>query len=153
MSDDRERNKAAVHVHFSAMSSGDYSKLEAVYDPAARNYATAPYEATSPAGGRPMGPAAIRQTMEWLRDGMPDLNVEIEELVAEGDQVVAWVRVTGTPNGKTGPMPLAGARTDVQHAHRFSLRDGRITGHWAVRDDLLAMVQSGVITPPGRPAS
>ncbi len=37
-------------------------------------------------------------------------------------------------------------------AHRFRLRDGRIVAHWAVRDDLRAMIQSGVIRPPLPPA-
>lgn len=153
MGDDRERNKEAVRAHFAAMSTGDYSQLERFYDPTARNQAAAPFEETVPPGGRPMGPADIRATMEWLRAGMPDLNVEIEELIAEGDQVVAWVRVTGTPTGGTGPMPQTGQRTDVEHAHRFRLRDGRIVAHWAIRDDLRAMVQSGVVRRPTTPAS
>lgn len=129
------------------MSSGDYSVLERIYDPTARNYAMAPFEETCPPDGRPMGPPEIRETMKWLRSGMEDLNAEVEELIAEGDQVDAWVRVTGTPNGKTGPMQ-AGARTDARHVHRFRFRDGRIVAHWAVRDDLRALIQSGVIKPP-----
>ena len=153
MNDDRERTKEAVRAHFAAMSSGDYSALERIYDPAGRNYAATPFEESVPVGGRPMGPADIRQTMEWLRQSMEDLNMEIEDLIAEGDQVVAWVRATGTPSGKGGPLPQAGVRTDVYHAHRFRLRDGRIVGHWAVRDDLRAMIQSGVVKPPRAPAS
>ncbi len=152
MKDDRERNKEAVRAHFAAMSSGDYSALERIYDPAGRNYAAAPFEESVPPDGRPMGPADMRRTMEWLRGGMPDLNTTIEELIAEGDQVVAWARSSGTPNGRTGPVPQAGARTDVYQAHRFRLRDGRIVGHWAVRDDLRMMIQTGVIKPPRPPA-
>ena len=153
MSDERERNKKAVRAHFAALSSGDYSALERIYDPGARNYAAAPFEDNVPVDGRPMGPADMRRTMEWLRGGMEDLKTDIEELIAEDDQVDAWVRSTGTPNGRTGPMPQAGARTDVYQVHRFRLHDGKIIGHWAVRDDLRMMIQSGVIKPPPRPSA
>jgi predicted ester cyclase len=73
--------------------------------------------------------------------------VEIEDLVADGDQIVAWIRMTGA----RGPGQIGGASADFRHAHRFRLRDGRIVEHWAIRDDLRAMIQGGIISPPGRP--
>jgi hypothetical protein len=82
----------------------------------------------------------------------PDLNVEIEDLVAEGDRVVAWVRTTGTMTGSGGPIQASGRTVDFRHAQRFRLRDGRIMEHWAVRDDLRAMIQAGVVTPPPGPS-
>ena len=77
--------------------------------------------------------------------------MEIEELLAEDDQVVAWVRMRGTMTGPRGPVPGSGRVVDFRHAQRFRLRDGRIIEHWAVRDDLRAMIQAGVVTPPERP--
>jgi len=73
----------------------------------------------------------------------PDLRAELEELLADGDQVVASIRMTGTEPG--------GRRVDFRHAQRFRLRDGLIVEHWAVRDDLRARVQAGVVTPPVPP--
>jgi hypothetical protein len=31
--------------------------------------------------------------------------------------------------------------------------DGRLAEHWATRDDLLTMLQLGVVKPPGRKAA
>jgi predicted ester cyclase len=103
------------------------------------------------AGGRQALRAdQARESFEWLRTGSPDLHVVVEDLLAEGDQVVAWIRMTGTQTGSRGPIPPTGRAFDFHHAHRFRLRDGRIVEHWAVRDDLRAVAQAGVVTPPSR---
>jgi predicted ester cyclase len=104
-----------------------------------------------PAEGKPYGPAETRETLTSLRTGAPDLAAEIEHLLAEDDQVVAWVRMTGTMTGLLGPASASGRHVDFHHAHRFRLRDGLIVEHWAVRDDLRGMIQARVVMPPGRP--
>jgi len=146
-------NKAAVLAHFSALQSGDFSVLPIVHSESGRNHAQAPFDTSTWAPeGVPFGPDEVQGTFEWLRRGMPDLAVEVEALVAEDDQVIAWVRLTGTQSGPDGPAPATGGRVDFRHAHRFRLKDGRVVEHWAVREDLRALIQSGVITPPARPS-
>ncbi len=153
MSEVQARNKEVVRTHFAALASGDAEAFAATHDPDGRNHAPAPFDLSEwPSEGKPFGPAEARETLAWLRTGSPDLNVEIEELLAEDDQVVAWVRVTGTLTGPRGPVPGSGRVVDLRHAHRFRLRDGRIIEHWAVRDDLRAMIQAGVVAPPERPS-
>jgi predicted ester cyclase len=142
-------NKEVVRRHFSALSAGDADAFAATHDPDGVNHAPAPFDLSDwPAEGKPFGPAEARETLAWLRAGSPDLNVDLEELIAEGDQVVAWVRMTGTMSGQRGPVPATRRPIDFRHAQRFRLRDGRIVEHWAVRDDLRAMIQAGVVTPP-----
>ena len=143
MSVDLEANKALIRRHFRALGEGDVDAFAATHASGGRNHAAGPFDSSVwPPEGKPFGPAEARETFDWLRGMSPDLTVEIEDLLAEGDQVVAWIRMTGTRPG--GPV-------DFRHAHRFRVRDGLVVEHWAVRDDLLAMVQSGVVTPPGRP--
>jgi predicted ester cyclase len=146
------RNKDVVRAHFAALARGDADAFADTHHPQGRNHAPAPFDLSEwPPEGRPFGPAEARETLEWLRAGSPDLNVEIESLLAEDDQVVAWVRMTGTRTGPRGPVPAIGHPVDFHHAQRFRLRDGKIVEHWAVRDDLRAMVQAGVVMPPGPP--
>ena len=154
MSGDLDRNKDVIRAHFAALSSGDYAALESIHHPEGRNHAPGPFDVSAwPPEGKLFGPAEVRATFDWLRASAPDLKVEIEDLVAEGDEVIAWLRMTGTQTGSGGPMPPTGRQVDFHHAHRFRLRDGRIVEHWAVRDDLRAMLQTGVVSPPGRPDS
>jgi len=148
---EQDRNKDVVRAHFAALSSGDADAFADTHDPHGLNHAPAPFDLSDwPPEGRPFSPAEARETLAWLRAGSPDLHVEIEDLIAEGDQIVAWIRMTGTMTGSRGALPAGGQPIDFHHAQRFRLRDERIVEHWAVRDDLRAMIQAGVVTPPGR---
>ena len=149
-----EANKEVVRIHFAALNTGDPEAFAATHDPAGRNHAPAPFDLSEwPAEGKPFGPAEARQTFGYLRGSMPDLHVDIEDLIAEGDEVVAWIRMTGTQSGSGGPVPAPGRAVDFHHAQRFRIRDGLIVEHWAVRDDLRAMLQGGVVAMPGRPSA
>jgi hypothetical protein len=144
-------NKAAVLVHFAALRTGDFSLLETIHAETGRNHAQSPFDLSLwPAEGVPFGPREVQGTFEWLRRAMPDLEVEVESLIAEADEVIAWIRLKGTQTGQDGPTPSTGRRVDFRHAHRFRLENGSIVEHWAVRDDLRALIQAGVISPPGR---
>ncbi|MDQ6709348.1 MAG: ester cyclase [Candidatus Dormibacteraeota bacterium] len=147
---DVESNKAVVREHFKALASGDFSDLERIHHPDGRNHAPASFDLSDwPSEGKPFGPEEAKATFEWLRVGFPDLMVTIEDLISEDDRVVARIRLVGTQTGSVGPLPPSGRKTDVEHIHIFRLDGGRIIEHWAVREDLKGMLQTGVISPPG----
>jgi ketosteroid isomerase-like protein len=141
--DERDRNKAVIKALAAALAAGDAEAFAGLHGEGV-NHAPAPFDVTDwPPEGKPFGPAEARETLAYIRSFSPDLEVELEELLGEGDQVVAWLRFRGTtPTGR---------RVDFHHAQRFRMRDGLIVEHWAVRDDLRGMVQAGVVTPPGPP--
>ena len=102
--------------------------------------------------GRVHGPSHAREVVEWLKAQFPDLEMTIEALVADGDTVAARVRSAGTNRGRLGGVaPPTNKRFDAQQTHWYRVADGRLCEHWATRDDLSAMVQLGVIRPPGPP--
>ncbi len=91
----------------------------------------------------------MRGTVEWLTAQFPDLAFEIEAIVADGDLVVARVRSRGTNLGRlNGFLPPSGKPFDYAQSHWFRVADGKLAEHWATRDDLTAMLQLGVVTPP-----
>lgn len=50
----------------------------------------------TPARGQPPGVDGIRDGLAWLRAAAPDLRLEVEQVLAEGDRVVGRWTVTGT---------------------------------------------------------
>ena len=114
-------------------------------------HALAPFGEQEP--GAVPGPEHLAETAGWLREQFPDVRMEIEKLVSEGDMVAVLVRSEGTNLGKiNGVIPPTGRRFASRQSHWFRVQDGLLAEHWATRDDLLTMVQLGVIPRPGGPA-
>ncbi len=82
----------------------------------------------------------------------PDLRMEIEDVVANGDKVVGRVRYTATNRGAFMGMPATGKSVDVQLIDIFRFGDdGLVHEHWGVMDALAMMQQLGAV-PAGPPA-
>jgi predicted ester cyclase len=148
-----EANKTLVRRYFDELF--NQRSLDRVDEIVAQDYfehALAPFGQTEP--GRVIGPDIMRQTVPWLTNQFPDIEMTIEALVSEGDLVVARVLSEGTNLGRlNGLMPPTGKRFSARQSHWFRVEGDRLAEHWATRDDLPAMIQLGVIQPPGRPQS
>jgi predicted ester cyclase len=145
-----EANKELVRRHFEDIwNRKDLAVADELMAQDYLEHALAPFGQAEP--GRVNGPAAMRQTAEWLLAQFPDLHMTIEAMVAEGDTVA--VRVPegtnlGPPNRVVPPI---GKRFAARQSHWFRVADGKLAEHWATREDPVAMLQLGVVQPPGRP--
>ncbi len=91
------------------------------------------------------GVQAVKEVFATLHRAFPDLHVTIEDLIEEGDKVVARHTVTGTHQGEYMGLPPTGK--SVTYSEIFILRfvNGRIAETWGVVDVLSQMRQLGVI--------
>jgi predicted ester cyclase len=72
--------------------------------------------------------------------------MEIVELIAEGDKVVAHFRCAGTHKGQWLGQPPTGRRfEDVDEIYIFEVRDGRLVDAVAVEDNLTRLRQLGLL--------
>src|SRR5262249_31315803 len=78
----------------------------------------------------------------------PDYHVEIQEVVAEGDRVVARVEFTGTNTGPFNGQPPTHNKLVFNTADFFRIADGKIAEHWDVVNRLPLMMALGQIQPP-----
>jgi steroid delta-isomerase-like uncharacterized protein len=82
----------------------------------------------------------------------PDLRMDVEDVVADGDKVVARVRYTATNRGAFMGMPATGRGVAVELIDMFRFgADGLVHEHWGVMDALAMMQQLGAV-PAGAPA-
>jgi len=81
----------------------------------------------------------------------PDTRMEVQDIVASGDKVVARVRYMGTNRGAFMGAPATGRTIDVQLIDIFRFGDdGLAREHWGVMDQLTMMQQLG-LAPAGPP--
>jgi predicted ester cyclase len=146
-------NKELVRRHFEEFfSRRNLAVAEELLAEDYLEHAVAPFGQAEP--GLVDGPVAMRETAEWLLAQFPDLHMRIEAMVAEGDTVAVRVFAEGTNLGPlNGVVPPTGKRFAARQSHWFRIEGGRLAEHWATREDLVAMLQLGVVQPPARPAS
>ena len=89
------------------------------------------------------GPAGFLATSQWLRKAFSGLRFELHEIVGEGGLLMAAATMTGEHTGTFNGIEPTGQRINHKQVHIFTVVDGRITLHRAVRDDLGLLLQLG----------
>ena len=77
--------------------------------------------------------------------GMPDWHTEIDELIAEGDKVVARITMTGTHTGDFWGIPATGKRVEFTGIYVVRIANGKIVEHWGEEDGVSLLQQLGVL--------
>jgi len=99
--------------------------------------------------GFPAGAAGVKQMATTYRSAFPDMRITIEDLIAEGDKVVARWSGTGTHRGELMGIPATGKRVTVTGIGIDRFAGGKIVEHWENFDQLGMMQQLGVVPAPG----
>ena len=97
-----------------------------------------------PPGAAP-GVEGMKQMMGEFFAAFPDLNVTIDQLIAEGDIVVGRMTNTGTHQGDLMGIAPTGKRVTFSEIHMVRIENGKAVEHWGNSDDLGMMQQLGVI--------
>ena len=87
------------------------------------------------------GIEGYKHLVRWLHTAMPDLRNDIENIIAEGDEVATFVTFSGAHIGPLRDLAATGRQVSVKHAHWYRLADGKVAETWSVRDDLGMMQQ------------
>ena len=98
--------------------------------------------------GVPQGKGAPRAMMTMMRGAFPDFHARVEELLEDGDKVIARARMSGTHQGEYMGIPPTGRKFDIAAIDIIEFRDGKGVAHWGVMDMAGMMVQLGVGGPP-----
>jgi steroid delta-isomerase-like uncharacterized protein len=102
------------------------------------------------AGGQVIkqGPAGVIELVKAWRTGFPDGHMTIDDLIAEGDKVVARTTWRGTHNGEFNGIPPTGNYVTVTSIGIDRIQDGKIVEGWGELDMLGMMQQLGAIPSP-----
>jgi steroid delta-isomerase-like uncharacterized protein len=99
----------------------------------------------NPAPGHEPTLAGFKQKVAAFRAVFPDLEVDLQDIVASGDTVATrWV-VTGSLQQEFMGITASGQTVRVEGMNFYRLKDGRVTDIWTQFDGVAMMQQLGAI--------
>ena len=138
-----EENKAIVRRSYEEIiNTGDFDRAEEFFTPNFVEHEQVPGLEGSP------GLEGFKQSFSMLRRAFPDLRMDVQDMIAEGDKVVAHVSVHGTHQGEFMGMPPTGNQIEITATDIFRLEGGKIAEHWGNSDTLGMVQQLGAMPPP-----
>jgi len=88
---------------------------------------------------------AAKRWVEPFQSAFPDFEMEIADLIAEGDKVVAHFRCSGTHRGQWLGVPATGRRFErINEIYIFEVRGGKLISALGVEDNLTRIRQLGI---------
>lgn len=120
-----ERNKALVRRLLADADRGDVDVVAAYYAPSYVDHTPSPIRRLAP------GLEGVRQAFAIFRRAFPDIRHTIEDLVAEGDKVVARISAHATHAGDLFGHPATGKVVTLTGITIYRIVDGRIAERWS----------------------
>jgi steroid delta-isomerase-like uncharacterized protein len=91
------------------------------------------------------GPEGLRQTVAAYRGGFPDINIAIDDQVAEGDRVVTRWTARGTHDGDLWGIAPTAKQATVTGITIDRIEGGKIVESWTNWDTIGLLQQIGVV--------
>ena len=137
-----EKNKALIRrFHDEVINKGNLELIDDLCAPSLVDHA-APQ-------GSPSGTEGVKQMISMFRAAFPDVNSTVEDLIAEGDKVVARFTFRGTHKGEFMGIAPTGVQIEVTGIEINRIVAGKCVEHWENFDMLGMMQQLGVVPRPG----
>jgi steroid delta-isomerase-like uncharacterized protein len=139
-----ERNKALIlRLWDESVNKGNLAVIDELVAPH--------YAADDPVSAEPpRGPAAAKRVVTLFRTAFPDIQFTADEVIAEGNRVVARWTARGTHRGPFLGVPPTGRTVTLRIVDILTVEEGKLTGMWALFDRLDVLQQLGVqVSLPG----
>jgi predicted ester cyclase len=95
--------------------------------------------------GIPPGLEGAKAAHRIMLAGFPDYQTIIEDIISEGDKVVARIKMTGTHTGEFMSIPPTGKRISFTGIYIVRIVNGKIVEHWGEEDSVSLLQQLGVL--------
>jgi steroid delta-isomerase-like uncharacterized protein len=128
-----DANKALVSQFYQGLSSGDLSVIDTTLSDDFVEHEEFP--------GLPPTKAGVHQLFEGLIAAFGGPKIVAEDIIAEGDKVVARARLTGTHVAEFLGVPASGNKVDIALWDLLLVKDGKFAEHWGLLDGATLMQQ------------
>ena len=133
-----EENKALVNAFIKGIfQDKDLSVVDKYVDPSFVDHDMMP--------GQGPGIDGVKQVLGGYLTAFPDLSINVDLMISEGDMVVSRLTFQGTNTGEMMGMPATNKKATFTAMDAARVANGKIVEHWGNEDSLGMMKQLGVI--------
>jgi steroid delta-isomerase-like uncharacterized protein len=136
---DQRTLKYVADVFYAAFNSGDVTVFDQVVSPEW-------VDNTLPSGRSP-GHEGLKQALTLLRSAIPDLVCTIEDMLFDGNKIIARITFSGTHQGNFLGAPATGNQIRFIAFDIHQISNGQIGESWHLEDNLSFLQQVGIIPP------
>ncbi len=136
-----EANKEIIRRYQKAYNTNNLDALDAVVAADVKTPGALPGFAPGLEGAKHMHRVTV--------DAWPDWQTTLEDLIAEGDYVVARVTCSATPQKEAFGVPPTGKSFKIAGTYIARIQDGKIVEHFGIEDSIGIMQQLGLMPAPG----
>jgi steroid delta-isomerase-like uncharacterized protein len=136
----KENKELYIRAQPKIWDEGDMAAADAYFSPDVIVHGAPP--------GTPPGVEGVKQGIIAFRAGLPDLHLEMDDVIAEGDKVVCRYTLSGTHTGELMGIPASGKKVAMEGIGIVRFQDGRVAEFWGAADELGLMQQVGAIPAP-----
>jgi steroid delta-isomerase-like uncharacterized protein len=101
-------------------------------------------------GPEASGIEGTKRSASMYLAAFPDLHFDLEDFIAEGDQVVVRWTSTGTHKGELMGIPPTGKQFSATGIEIYRFESGKIVEHWLASDQLGLLQQLGIVPAPAQ---
>jgi predicted ester cyclase len=96
----------------------------------------------------PQGVEGVKQVVSELRTSFPDVQITVEDQIAEGDKVATRYSWRGTHTGKLGAVEPTGKQVSTTGILMARIAGGKIVDGWLETDTVGVLQQIGALPTP-----
>ena len=140
-----EDNKAIFRCWHEVISQNQLDRVGEFIAPDAVDHAAPP--------GFPSGPEGAKQILTMYHTAFPDLQIQIEDVIAEGDKVVGLITARATHPGEFMGIAPTGKPVTINAIDVVRIAGGKMVEHWSQADLIGVLQQLGAVPAPGQTAA
>ena len=134
-------NKAVVRRIYEAFSQNNLDVLD--------DLIASDFTDHNPNPGQGPGLEGLKQFISSMHTVLYGLQNDVEDMVAEGDKVVARLRISGTHQGEFLGIAPTGKQVTFTGIDILRIAEGKVVEHWGNVDELGMLQQLGAIPESG----
>lgn len=91
----------------------------------------------------PPGPEAAKQTLVKLRTAFPDFDIQVDDVIRDGNKVVVRSTITGTQKAPWLGLPATGRTMRIQAVDIHEFEGGQVARTWHTEDWMTGLRELG----------